>query len=499
MTSRIAGERIDLRGNRLWRLLLAAIVFAVVAAVVTREVYDIDAGTRRTLVVVVTTACAVGAMVLRVQILPSLALVAITLVPPGLFPDELPRSVTPAACVVGVWVVRRIVENGAAALRPWRDPVVLAMYALLVWCLVTTAVSVDLRVSIGWTVGLTVMIAPAVLLDAHDEAALLRTTWSMMAVPLGLYAIAESMFASNVVFGALPGVADPQHWSHYRSVVAFGHPLAAGTFFAVSFVLLLGDAFARTGRRRAVFAVGAAVSFEALLSTVSRGSILAAFLATISMTVAVLLVGGRRAMVRRWRGRPTLTRTRVLTAAAVGVVLAAAAWPTTELVRAVVGRSTSVGASRSNQARREGVDVALDGLTASRGLGVGPGASQRAVDEFNDTGVPIENSYLQLALSIGIPGLVLVTVVLVTAAVIASRRRDWGAAGAVVALAVSIGTYNMIDARPAYHLLIGAVLMIALQSCSGATISSTQSAAELSKGEEVAAKPGPDQTEDRQR
>ncbi|MGB3769708.1 MAG: O-antigen ligase family protein [Rhodococcus sp. (in: high G+C Gram-positive bacteria)] len=443
-----------------FRHAMVALVVALSTAVVCRVVFDIDVGARRALVVVITTAAAMLVSTLPIRAIPSAALVLVAVVPPGLFPEQLPRIVTPASIVFAGWVVRRLLARGKWTIDRPSGAAAAMMVALSAWCVVATAASVDMRVSIGWTTGVLAVIAPAVLLVSADEARLVRRTWCVLSVPLAMYLVVESFLRSNVLFGSLPGVGDPQHWSSYRSTGAFGHPLAAGTFFAVAFALLVGEALDARGRARIAAAVGAVVAFDAVLCTIARGSLIAALAGLVVVAAAVAITERDRLRRAITNIRPSMS----LRTVAVGVVAAVAVWVTVDRLGAVIARATSTAAARSNGARVEGIAVALDGAGASGWLGVGPGASQRAVDAFNVTDVPIENSYLQLLLSIGIPGMVLFCALIAVAAVAATRRRDWGGLGAVVTLALSIGTYNMIDARLAYHLLIGLVLMIALNS-----------------------------------
>lgn len=475
-TSDVTGVRRDRWSYRpprdvLWRYSVLGVFTAVATSAACVELFAIDVGLRRVLITLITTLCVVAGVALPRPVLLSVGLVLLCVVPPGVFPEEFPRSVTPASVLVGIWVWRTMLQQRVfhrVRTAPRSDVMNRAaigvMASFVLWCLLQTVFSVDVKVSVGWVTGMIVTIAAPVLLASRREARLVRQTWAVISVPLSLYVIAESMLESNVFFGSLPGVGDPQHWSVYRATAGFGHPLAAGTFFAVAFALLVGEAARRQGRNRVMALVSALLVVDALLCTVARGSLVAGLIALIVMAVAAAILERRRlrGFLRRspvGNGRRAVTFG-IATAAvgALGLALLV------DRLGVLVERTTSAESAGSNSARVEGMDIALDGARASNWIGVGPGASQRAVDEFNTTDVPVENSYLQLVLSVGLPGALLFCVLIVLAATAALRRRDWGALGAVTALGLSIGTYNMVDARLGYHFLIGATLVIALRS-----------------------------------
>jgi O-antigen ligase len=104
----------------------------------------------------------------------------------------------------------------------------------------------------------------------------------------------------------------------------------------------------------------------------------------------------------------------------------------------------------------------------SLGLGTGPGTSSLAAAELGFS-LPIENSLLQILVSLGVPGLLLFGL-LIGLALRASLRNPGGlaAASALVAYVVSVSGYNAIDDRRSAHVILGLLLVIALNARSSA-------------------------------
>lgn len=379
------------------------------------------------------------------QWLPSAALVAFALVPGALVPTAyVSRAVTPGALVLIIWLFRVLLSK-RRVVAP--HPAVLGcLLGLIVWSGASSYSSALPQVSLAWTVSIVVGVFLPVLLGTRVEANLLARTWITLGAILSLYAIIEAVIGQNIIF-AFFAENDVQHWSVYRAYAGFGHPLLAGTFFVSTFGLALGMWL--TGDRRRWLLATSILSLAAAFATISRGAIVTAI-----VVVAILLV-----FVTFQKGA---TFSRVLIVVGIVVVGAFAAVQTPRLVE----RLLSVEVSRSNDARRSGLDVALTGADFYHWLGAGPAMSQRAVAQFNATQVRIESAYLQLLLSVGLPGLFLFVLALIGAGTIALRSGRLGPLAAMVGVTVSIGFYNSIDARWGSHILIGLSLLLCLKNVS---------------------------------
>ncbi len=402
------------------------------------------------------------------------ALVATVGTPPGVLPASLPRAATVGFAAVVVWLACRIVDllrhrgpSGNPTRRRSRSVVVVgtAALALTFWCAVSAARSTDPRVSIGWVAGFVVGVIAVVVLGRRADATVLARTWVVVSVPLAVFAVAESYLGANPLVD-LFGANDPQHWSVYRSHVTFGHPLTAGTFFVGAAALAFFDARWSRGWYGRVAILASIVSVAAVLTTVSRGSVVAltiGLVAGVSVGLVRVVVSGRRQSNRPWLSRIEIGTGRTVTRVAVVLAITALAVVAVDRSRLLASRLMSRESGRSTEARNTGLEVALDGARRSPWWGTGPGTSQSGVAEVNPTDVTIENSFLQLLLSIGVPGLVLFVTLVTAAVVVACRRGDSGAVAATVAVVVSVAGYNFIDARLGHLVLLGAVLLIAVR------------------------------------
>ena len=231
-----------------------------------------------------------------------------------------------------------------------------------------------------------------------------------------------------------------QEWSGYRSHGSFGHPLYAGTFFAVSFAVAIGR-WVTTGNGR-LWAVAAS---GGVVVSVSRGALLAVVLATL----ATLVVGAVHLGPRRMPGLGQVVALSVLGAVAV--------WAT----GLVQGRSTSQEGAASADLRTALFDTAFDIARADGWLGSGPGTAEDITGRWLGQEIPLENSWLQLLVSLGMIGLVGMLVVFATTSLRAVGLRHVAVLPPLVALAVALAGYNAIEALLPMSTLVGLVLLLA--------------------------------------
>ena len=412
----------------------------------------------------------IALFVVPVQVLPSVGLVLFCLLPARILPQEGPLAALPVATIVlAIWALRRLLRmhepladtalpTPAAFDTPvhtTRVPTTrgfgLALTArisgigFVLWSALVLTHSVQTQTSAGWLISFTAgAILPLVITEARAEARLLRQTWLILAAAFGCYALGEALLGSNPLWGrlyAVLGVTDSQHWSVYRAEASFGHPLIAALFFAVAAVLATTRWLTNRSRWPLVVAV---ISGLALIATVSRGPLLAL---AVTMGLAYLGVIALRGD-KRWSRVALLA---VIGAAGIAVLLSNAAFRE---------RNSSTEAAVSSQARDIGIWVAVQAAKASDWLGTGPGTSGITGRLFDS--VVIENSLLQLLISVGIPGVILFLGMIGCAVLAAFRRGDIAAGAALVVFTACITSFNAIDALRPLHLLLGCLLVLCL-------------------------------------
>ena len=173
--------------------------------------------------------------------------------------------------------------------------------------------------------------------------------------------------------------------------------------------------------------------------SVSRGALLAVVLATL----ATLVVGAVRLGPRRMPGLGQVVALSVLGAVAV--------WAT----GLVQGRSTSQEGAASAEVRTALFDTAFDIARADGWLGSGPGTADALTGRWLGQEIPLENSWLQLLVSLGMIGLVGMLVVFATTSLRAVGLRHVAVLPPLVALAVALAGYNAIEALLPMSTLVG--------------------------------------------
>jgi hypothetical protein len=403
-------------------------------------------------------------MVVPVATLPVIALVIYCLVPAKILPSEGPLGALPATTILlVVWVMRRILLDNKPLQRltrkaradagdgpapaPWRAAAVISAVAFLLWAIFALVRSVEVQTSAGWLISFTCgALLPLLIANASKEAEYLRKTWIVLGAVLGVYAVVEAALRANPLWGTLYsaiGAEDSQHWSVYRAEVGFGHPLIASLFFAAAACLALGN-WLTTNAKWTLLA--AALSAFGLAATVSRGAILAGGIALVFCALAALFFHGEK----RWN--------RFALVGFLGVVGLIGL----SQFGALTDRNDSAEAVLSAGARDTGIWVAQQAAALTNYIGSGPGTSGITGRLFDD--VVIENSGLQLLISVGIPGLLFFLGIIGSAFFHALSRRAAGEASALLAYSICIAGFNAIDALRPMHLLLGVLLIITLNA-----------------------------------
>ena len=388
--------------------------------------------------------------------LPSVALVAFVVLPERAYPAfGLLKAVTASGLVLTVWAVRcaRAPDprsggrDRALARSAWAAPAVL----LLLWSGLLLLTHRDVS-SLGWLVSITLSgLSPLLARRVGREGAVLARTWVAAGTVASLYAQLELRWQGNRLYDPLfdrAGVGSVQHWSVYRADASFGHPLYAGTFFAVAVVLGLGLWLAHEQHARLYLAL-AAVNGLGVVSTVSRGALYA-----VAAGVVVLLAGAFVARRPGWGRR-----------AGVLAVLAAAAVVVLDPAR-LQERADSTEGARSASARHLLLDVALRAARATDWLGAGPGASQQAADQITG-GYLMEDSWLQLLVSLGLPGVLAAAALLVVLVRQALRAGNVVGVAAAATLGVALLGFNGLEGQRLLHVMIGCCLVVLLSPPTG--------------------------------
>ena len=438
-----------LRSTPVVIVVLAAMFVLVASAVLPRFIPTL--GITVILLALLGGAAVLILFLLPVHILPAVALVAFALIPSRLLPQDGPIGALPiTTMIIVIWALRRLLPakkdaRTATPPAPFRSATRYFALLFLIWTLFTIARTTDLQASLGWMISFSAAVLLPLCIGASTrEAYWIRRAWLLLGAWLGAYALLEGLLRFNPIWGGFftaLGLTDHQHWSVYRADASFGHPLFAALFFAVACALAVGIWLQESSKPALAAAVFSGLG---LVATVSRGALLSAAIAIgFAYTVSLVLRGDKR-----W-GKFALLAVFIV-AAVLGLFQ----------FDAFTARNNSLEAELSSQARDLGVWVSLQAANLTGWIGSGPGTSGITGRLFDD--VTIENSMLQLLISIGLPGLALFLLMIASAIAHALSRRAVGAAAALVAYSVCIAGFNAIDALRPMHLLLGCLLILAL-------------------------------------
>jgi hypothetical protein len=409
-------------------------------------------------------------LLVPVEILPALALTVFALLPSRLLPQDGPLGALPLTTIILViWAGRRIflgqgndayVEpgniRGTASTHehePFKTAAIISGALFFVWAAIALIRSVDFQASAGWLISFTAgALLPLVVGRATREAIWIRRAWLMLGGWLGAYAVVEAALQANPLWGNLYialGATDSQHWSVYRAEASFGHPLFAALFFAVACAIAIGVWL--TSNNRWTLLAGL-FSGLGLVATVSRGAMLGGAVAVMVAYLVAMVISGEK----RW--------SRFSLLAVLGVVGIFGIFQ----FDAFTARNDSTEAALSSGARDTGVWVAGKVTDMTNWLGSGPGTSGISGRLFDD--VVIENSMLQLLMSVGLPGLILFIGCIGAAFLHALSRGAVGDMAGLLAYAICISGFNAIDALRPMHLLLGCLIILTLNPGVGVAV-----------------------------
>lgn len=402
------------------------------------------------------------------EYLPSIALGLYAILPIGYSSaPQVLTILTPSCLVMAIWVLGGLLEKNHRAAHARSQKNLLAQVGMIstvlftMWMVLKTIDSVSLQRSLAWG-GAFMLLALCPLLTPMDRAtsSKLKTTWMVLGALLSVYGLFEYAFEENLLYSRLYQTAPfpiAQYWSSYRITTSLGHPLWNSLFFAVSAAIAVGQ-FAETGRSRWL-ALGV-LSGVGVFLTVSRGGIVAMTLAVLAIAVAALAKAangrgddGRSSsveVVRKGGGAP-----RALVILALCLVCVALVSQSSIFQQ----RSSSSNGVASSAARFELIPLALEISEEDGYLGSGTGTSNYTVLDAGQ-GVVVENSYLQLLVSLGIPGLAFLLIVLIAAILAAFRAGSYAVGGGLLAYSVSIAGFNWLEANRPGLLILGLLLAL---------------------------------------
>lgn len=381
------------------------------------------------------------------HLLPSIALTIWVLVPRRLFETVGPLAlVFPVCAVMLVWGVRQAFSNEMRGRTrvPAKTALTTILVLTLLWLLVSTLIGQKWGDSLSWVIAFaTLALVPALFADLRATRAV-RSTMLVLVAITGVYAMVEYFLSANPIYDpiyALLGQPEVQNWSVYRAHSTFGHPLYASFFLAAGFALALGRALERP--RFWPFAV-AAIAGIGVVTTVSRGGLAAV---AASAVVVILLVVFRSDRVSG------MIKFLTVAATAVGMIVALQSDAFSE-------RAGSSEAGSSADARTWIFELAYQSANNTYWLGSGPGTSADTVRALNSYQILVENGYLQILISAGLPALVLFLGILGVSCVHAIRVQRYAGLSVLVAFSTAIFGFNGLESNASIFLILGVGLML---------------------------------------
>lgn len=395
---------------------------------------------------------------LPVQTLPAIVLAILAVFPMRLIPSDGPfNALPPLAILMGIWVFRRLVLGhrpaGATGIPPDADDFaprfgVYVMAVLMVaWLLTSLVVTVGDETSIGWTMSfIASVLLPLLVFDARHEARLLAGTFLVVGALVGVYLLGEMLIGYSPLYGPInalvgSGAEEELEFSVYRASAGFAHPLFAAAFLSIPSAMGVGM-WLMSGRLLPL--VAAALSGAGVLATVSRGSLAAVAVAVaFGILFAPVFIGWRN--IARWLQLVVLT--------AIAGLLALNFGP-------LVERTESMESQISAGVRERAFDIAVKAANASGWVGTGAGTSGETGRLYDS--IVIENSMLQLLMSLGAPGLLLFVLFIGALIWAAWRHANLAVIMGIIAYVVSITSFNSLDAVRSMHVVLGFLVIMAI-------------------------------------
>lgn len=373
--------------------------------------------------------------VMPVDILLRLSLWTFILVPVAYMslPIIVSRYLSPAVAVVLVASVKALTEARPIEFRP--SGLRLAVLgSLVIFVGVSFLSTTDPSRSTLWLISVVICVLGALVLAPSlgpEFWPTARRTYMWIGVLLGAVAAAEFFFSVNPWTDILSAAYSAREWGVFRTKTTLGHPL----FTSLVSVTCLMIAFFHGDLKRTRLDYCAIVgATTAVILSVSRTGLLA-----LSAGVAVGLATLGYSAHRRRTGQKWSVLN-LIALIGIGVVVS--------FSPLLAKRSGSSGGVGSADYRVSVLSEAQGLIDENKVFGVGPGASSRYFSE--KTGLILENSWLQLALSLGLVAAAAIVFCAVALVLSAIRQGRPDVAAALAAVIVSVGGFSVVDNNPAF-------------------------------------------------
>jgi O-Antigen ligase len=383
--------------------------------------------------------------VVPVRTLPAITLVVTLLVPTDI--AQLPillQGIAIGMVPLAIWIVRSPSLRASPVIR-------LLALALCTWMILSEILApIHTNRGLAWlvTAGVCLVLVsrstPSGLEPGRFRALFLKIT-----TVLGAYGLVEGfVLHRNILFSPL--FEHATWWAalkdnaSYRITTLLGHPLVNGTVFAAAAVLAASELVERRDKPWQAYA-RFLILMGAVLATHSRS-------AAIALAVGVLVV----IVFSRARRRGQRNRRMVLI---ISAIVGAAV-----ILSGLQARNESSGGRASAAFRVTVLKETAEAVHMISPFGAGPGESDayRAAVQLPGWQTTLEDSYAEVAVSLGLIGLLLVLALLV-APVVAGLQRPLvvGEAAALLTILVDIAGFNTIEGHTSVLVLV-ALLMISI-------------------------------------
>ena len=372
--------------------------------------------------------------------LPSIALVAFCFLPLGyLSVDQtLGRFITPSVVLLLIWEVRVFAAKGFPRFNLVYPGLVLAA------SIAATVVLQALTERGGfWLLVVAVCVPMAAWAGSQEDSECYRRilqAFFVLGCVMGVIGLTEAVLEFNPLasYYSAGGVPIMQDWSVYRIQTTLGHPLANSAFFAVVSSVSLIEYL---NRHRWLPLLSGLLSCAPHAGTASRAGLLAVGIAVAVGSVAVVV----------WGGRLSFRRAVVIGGMMIGGILIYRS----PLVQA---RKTSLEAQASSEYRERVLSYGIDLFRERPWFGSGPGLAQSTFSAAYGN-IILENSAVQLLVSVGIFGTLAIAAFVALACVMGFLSGKWGMGVGVIAFSVSVTGYNAVDSNPAILALLGVLIV----------------------------------------
>lgn len=287
-----------------------------------------------------------------------------------------------------------------------------------------------------------IAVASTTFLD-HDAHASIFRALICFGLTAAAFGIVEFSIGSNPLDAVYESATTPltQKWPGYRILTTLGHPLVNGTVFAIAFTMIQ----ARQSLRFSHYRMAASIVFAcACILTASRTSILAVLCGTAACFLISLFNRNSRGAIYNF--------------ATIGLGYAAYVLISNPLSQ----RNGTADGQGSSDLRDQYLGALDDLLRTNDYLGTGAGSSSKAVTELGGMlgKYPIESSAVQIFVSLGLIGGVLVVALTSRTLLNWIRNRNYVGPASLLAYLVAASGFNLFEAYPSLLSLLVLILVL---------------------------------------